>query len=78
VVFLLDEIDAHVDPRNLDQFAKAILSQKEESQIIFVTLPRDEVLAKMADYLITIFFRNGVSRPIVIPKERISEVLKNR
>ncbi len=78
VVFLLDEIDAHVDPRNLNHFAQAIVSQKEESQIIFVTLPRDEILAKMADYLITIFFRNGVSRPIVIPKERISEVLRNR
>ena len=77
VVFLLDEIDAHVDPRNLNYFAKAIVSQKEESQIIFVTLPRDDILAKMADYLITIFFRNGVSRPVVIPKEHISEAVKN-
>lgn len=78
VVFLLDEIDAHIDPRSLNYFVRAILSQKKEGQIIFVTLPRDEALAKAADYLITIFFRDGVSRPIIIPKDKISEVVKNR
>ncbi len=76
VVFLLDEIDAHIDPRNLNKFASALSLQKTESQIIYVTLPRDEALPRVSDHLIGIFFRRGVSRPVVIPNTELSKVIR--
>jgi len=76
VVFLLDEIDAHIDPRNLNKFASALELQKTESQIIYVTLPRDEALPRISDHLIGIFFRRGVSRPVVIPNTELFRVVK--
>ena len=76
VVFLLDEIDAHIDPRNLNKFASALELQKTESQIIYVTLPRDEALPRVSDHLIGIFFRRGVSRPVVIPNTELFRVIK--
>lgn len=76
VVFLLDEIDAHIDPRNLNKFASALGLQKRESQIIYVTLPRDESLPRISDHLIGIFFRRGVSRPVVIPNMELFRVIK--
>lgn len=76
VVFLLDEIDAHIDPRNLNKFASALGLQKKESQIIYVTLPRDESLPRISDHLIGIFFRRGISRPVVIPNIELFRVIK--
>jgi len=75
VIFLLDEIDAHIDPQNLKYFAQALASQKEESQIILVTLPRDETLARISDHIIMVLFRDGVSKAITISRQLLDEVI---
>jgi len=75
-VFLLDEIDAHLDIRNLGSIAKVIDAQKKYGQIILITLPGHDSIINISDYIIPVVFRNGVSRVFQLSKEYLERLEK--
>jgi chromosome segregation protein len=55
--YLLDEIDAHLDPFNLERLIKILHERAAESQIILITL-KDVTLSK-ADKIFGVYQRSG-------------------
>lgn len=68
-ILLLDEIDAHIDPNNVTKFAKAIKEEGMENQIIMVSLKPPVI--EIADNIIGVTVREGVSKCIQLPREVI-------
>jgi|Deesub1362B_J571_1020462.scaffolds.fasta_scaffold00003_485 chromosome segregation protein len=68
-VLLLDEIDAHIDPHNLSLFTDAMISEKISNQLIMVSLKPSVI--EIADNLVGVTIRDGVSKTITLPKTLI-------
>lgn len=75
-VFLLDEIDAHLDIRNVENVAKVIRSQRKYSQIILVTLPGHDSMVTIADYVIPVVFRRGTSKVFQMSREHLEGMIR--
>ncbi len=58
--YVLDEIDAHLDPKNRSRVAKMLHKFSRESQIVVITL--HDSLMSVADRLFGVTKENGVSR----------------
>lgn len=58
--YLFDEIDAHLDPVNVQNYARLLQLRSKESQYIVISL-KDTVASK-ADKVIGVFMRNGKTR----------------
>lgn len=61
-VYILDEVDAHLDPVNLERLASALKDLSSESQIIVVSLK--DVIASKADKIYGIYSRGGLSKVV--------------
>ncbi len=66
-IFILDEIDAHLDPINVERFIKVLKKTSKENQIIVSTLKAS--VAEAAENLIGITMRRDVSRVIPMPNK---------
>lgn len=68
-ILLLDEIDAHIDPRNLDKFATALKDEGTKGQIILVSLKPP--IIEISDVIIGVTIRDGISKTLILPKQLI-------
>ncbi len=68
-IFIFDEIDAHMDPRVVDNIARIIKAQEKYSQIILVTLPGHDSMINIADIIIPVTFTKGASKAFSIKSE---------
>jgi len=75
-VFLLDEVDAHLDIRNIENMSKVIRAQKKYNQIILVTLPGHDSMISIADHIIAVAYRNGVSKVFTLSKEYMERMIR--
>ncbi len=66
-IFILDEIDAHLDPINVERFIKVLKKTSGENQVIVSTLKAH--VAEAAENLIGITMRRDVSRVIPMPNK---------
>ncbi|MFQ5998948.1 MAG: hypothetical protein ACE5KO_06540, partial [Candidatus Bathyarchaeia archaeon] len=57
--YILDEIDAHMDPLNAQRLAELLRKESEKSQIIAITFK--ESVASKAERIFGIYGKNGVS-----------------
>lgn len=71
-IFIFDEIDAHMDPRVVDNIAKIIKAQEKYSQIILVTLPGHDSMINIADIIIPVTFTRGASKAFSIKSELLA------
>jgi len=60
--YLFDEIDAHLDPINLDKLANLLKEKSNNFQIILISL-RENMIAK-ADQIFGIYMDNGISKVV--------------
>jgi len=67
--YVLDEIDAHLDPYNTERLADLLKEQAAGSQLVVITL-RD-VIMERADRLFGVYIQDGISR---ILSTKIAEV----
>ncbi len=72
--YLLDEIDAHLDDKNVERVAEMI-ANSNESQYIVITL-RDAMMAK-ANKIIGVTMENGISRTLGLDMEEASEIIES-
>ena len=71
--YLLDEIDAHLDPLNLERLIKILHEHARESQIILITL-KDVTLSK-ADKIFGVYQRSGHAFVVeYTPEMKVKEV----
>ncbi len=68
-IFIFDEIDAHMDPRVVDNIARIIKAQEKYSQIILVTLPGHDSMINIADIIIPVTFTKGASKAFSVKSE---------
>jgi len=73
-VFILDEIDAHMDLRVVDDIANIIKAQRKYSQITLVTLPGHDSMINIADIIIPVTFTNQHSRVFPIKREFLDKI----
>lgn len=62
MIYILDEVDAHLDPLNLERLASALKDLSSECQLIVVSL-KDMVVSK-ADKIYGVYSRNGLSKVV--------------
>jgi len=71
--YLLDEVDAHLDPFNLERLIKILHERARESQIILITL-KDVTLSK-ADKIFGVYQRGGHANVVeYTPEMTVKEV----
>ncbi|MFQ5710895.1 MAG: AAA family ATPase [Candidatus Geothermarchaeales archaeon] len=70
-IYLFDEMDAHLDPKNVLKFAEVLKERSKESQTVVVTLKPS--VAEVADNLIGVAMRRGVSRVFPMPIELLAQ-----
>ncbi|MEM0002898.1 MAG: AAA family ATPase [Thermoproteota archaeon] len=58
--YLFDEIDAHLDPVNVQNYAKLLQLRSKDSQYIVISLK--DLVASKADKVVGVFMRNGKTR----------------
>ncbi len=73
-VFILDEVDAHMDLRVVDNIANIIKAQRKYSQVILVTLPGHDSMINIADIVIPVTFTRQSSRVFPIKREFLDKV----
>lgn len=73
-VFILDEVDAHMDLRVVDNIANIIKAQRKYSQVILVTLPGHDSMVDIADIIIPVTFTGQYSRVIPIKREFLEKI----
>jgi len=73
-VFILDEVDAHMDLKVVDNIANIIKAQRKYSQIILVTLPGHDSMINIADIVIPVTFARQHSRVFPIKREFLDKV----
>lgn len=73
-VFILDEIDAHMDLRVVDDIANIIKAQRKYSQITLVTLPGHDSMINIADIVIPVTFTKQHSRVFPIKREFFDKI----
>jgi len=72
--YYFDEVDAHLDEANARKVGELIREKSKEAQFIVVTLR--EVLSSLADRVIGVTARGGVSEPVFLKNYALEEVLK--
>jgi chromosome segregation protein len=68
--YLMDEVDAHLDPFNVERLAELIRESSKDRQFIFVSIK--DALLDRAEKVYGVFIQDGVSRvvaPLLPPKE---------
>ena len=73
-VFILDEVDAHMDLRVVDNIANIIKAQRKYSQVILVTLPGHDSMINIADIVIPVTFTRQHSRVFPIKREFLDKI----
>ncbi len=73
-IFILDEVDAHMDLRIVDNIASIIKAQKKYSQIILVTLPGHDSMINIADIVIPVTYSRQSSKVFPIKREMLDRV----
>lgn len=68
-IYLFDEIDAHLDPNNVERFVKVLKHSSRHSQTIVVTLKPS--VAEAADNLIGVTMRDQKSRVVPVPRKML-------
>jgi len=61
-IYILDEVDAHLDPVNLERLASALKDLSSECQLIVISLK--DVVASKADKIYGVYSRNGLSKVV--------------
>jgi chromosome segregation protein len=61
-IYILDEVDAHLDPVNLERLALALKELSNECQLIVISLK--DVVASKADKIYGVYSRNGLSKVV--------------
>lgn len=67
--YVLDEIDAHLDPKNRTRIAEMLRQFSRESQIVVVTL--HDAIMSVADRLFGVTKENGISRLYSVELSRV-------
>ncbi len=65
--YIFDEVDAHLDPVNVDRLAELLARESKKTQIIVISFK--EPMATRADRLFGIYAKNGVSHIYTIPSK---------
>lgn len=71
--YLMDEVDAALDPQHRARLAELIKSQSNESQYIITTF-KDE-LVQQSDTAFYLKFERGMTTPQVVPKEEALRII---
>jgi len=64
--YLFDEIDAHLDPVNVQNYVKLLKSRSRETQHIVISLK--DIVASKADKVVGVFMKNGKTKLVELPK----------
>ncbi|MGQ9514310.1 MAG: AAA family ATPase [Thermoproteota archaeon] len=67
--YIMDEVDAHLDPVNAERFAELVRERSAMSQIIVITL-RD-VVASKAQRVFGAYISNGMTHIVEMPKRKL-------
>lgn len=70
-IYLFDELDAHLDPRNVEKFIKVLEKNAAKNQIVAVTLK--PAVAEAADNLLGITMKRDKTKVIPMPRQMIRE-----
>lgn len=66
--YIMDEVDAHLDPMNAERFGELIRERSESSQMIAITL-RD-VVARKAHRIFGAYINKGVTQIVEMPRRK--------
>lgn len=61
-IYILDEVDAHLDPLNLERLASALKDLSNECQLIVISLK--DIVASRADKIYGVYSRGGLSKVV--------------
>jgi chromosome segregation protein len=67
--YMIDEMDAHLDPANTEKLADLLKARSKNSQFVLISL-KDVTIAR-GDKVHGIFVQDGASRLITLPLQQL-------
>ncbi len=68
-LYIFDEVEAALDKHNSEKFANLLKDMARGAQVLIVT--HNDHIVKVADQIIGVYMRRGMSRIISLPKEKV-------